>query len=79
MARNRRQRELYGPAHRRRRRQFAQRTERGEEIVCPRCDQVGPDQRWDLGHDDTNPAIERAEHRACNRAAPNRLQTSRDW
>jgi len=52
-ARNRRQRELYGPKHRRRRRQFAQRLERGELILCPRCNQViGPDQRWDLGHDD---------------------------
>jgi hypothetical protein len=78
--RNRRQRDLYGPAHRRRRRLFAQRLERGELIVCPRCNQpVGPDQHWDLGHDDFNPSIERPEHRGCNRAAPNRLHTSRDW
>jgi hypothetical protein len=80
IARNRRQRELYGPKHRRRRRQFAQRIERGEEILCPRCKSpIGPDQLWDLGHDDYNPAIERPEHRECNRAAPNRLQTSREW
>jgi len=78
--RNRRQRELYGPKHRRRRRQFAQRIERGELILCPRCNQViGPDQRWDLGHDDYNPAIELPEHRECNRAAPNRLRHSREW
>jgi len=36
-------------------------------------------QQWDLGHDDYNPAIERPEHRECNRAAPNRLLTSREW
>jgi len=35
------------------------------------------DQDWDLGHDDLT-AIEVPEHRACNRAAPNRLVTSRD-
>jgi hypothetical protein len=80
IARNRRKRELYGPKHRRHRRQFAQRIERGEEILCPRCNQViGPDQRWDLGHDDYHPEIERPEHRECNRAAPNRLFTSREW
>jgi hypothetical protein len=80
IARNRRQRELYGPKHRRLRRQLARRIDRGEAILCPRCNQViGPDQRWDLGHDDYNPAIERPEHRECNRAAPNRLQTSREW
>jgi hypothetical protein len=78
--RNRRQRELYGPKHRRRRRQFAQRIERGELILCPRCkNPIGPDQRWDLGHDDYNPEIERPEHRECNRAAPNRLSHSREW
>jgi hypothetical protein len=79
IARNRRQRELYGPKHRRRRR-FAQRIERGEEILCPRCKSpIGPDQRWDLGHDDYNPELERPEHRECNRAAPNGLLTSREW
>jgi hypothetical protein len=40
---------------------------------------TGPDQHWDLGHDDLNPSMERPEHRACNRAAPNRLLTSREW
>ncbi len=80
LMRNRRQRELYPPAHRRRRRQFAARIERGEEILCPRCLQpIGPDQFWDLGHDDYDPAIEQPEHRSCNRAAPNRLPTSREW
>jgi hypothetical protein len=32
-----------------------------------------------LGHDDLNPAIEVPEDRACNRAAPSRLITSREW
>jgi hypothetical protein len=78
--RNKRQRELYGPKHLRRRREFARRIERGELIVCPRCNlPVGPDQLWDLGHDDYHPEIERPEHRECNRAAPNRLITSREW
>ena len=50
---NARQRSMYGPTHRRRRAQFARRIERGEQILCPRCGQViGPDQAWDLGHDD---------------------------
>jgi hypothetical protein len=80
LIRNRRQREMYGPAHNRRRKQFAKRIERGEEIRCPRCgDFVGPDQEWDLGHDDYNPALERPEHRACNRSAPNLQPHSRVW
>jgi hypothetical protein len=80
LVRNARQREVYGPNHRRRRRQYALRIERGEEILCPRCGlPIGPDQFWDLGHDDVNPSLERPEHRACNRAAPNRLPTSREW
>jgi hypothetical protein len=80
LVRNARQRELYGPTHRRRRREFIRRLKRGEEVLCPRCGlPVGIDQQWDLGHDDLNPEIERVEHTACNRAAPNRLKTSREW
>ena len=80
LVRNRKARQLYPPAHHRRRRQFAARIERGEEIKCPRCGQViGADQFWDLGHDDYDPAIERPEHRSCNRSAPNRLPKSREW
>ena len=78
--RNKRQRELYPPAHRRRRREFARRLERGEFFVCPRCEQViGADQAWDLGHDDRDPSWTRPEHRTCNRAAANALKTSREW
>ena len=80
LARNRKQRELYGRRHLRRRRQFELRIERGESVICPRCRQpIGPDELWDLGHDDANPRIERPEHRACNRAAGNELRTSREW
>ena len=47
---NRRQRELYGPKHRRRRREFARRLERGEVFVCPRCSMpIGPDSAVGLG------------------------------
>ena len=37
LRRNRRQRELHGPKHIRRRRELAKRLERGETFVCPRC------------------------------------------
>jgi hypothetical protein len=40
---------------------------------------IGPDDLWDLGHDDYNPAVERPEHRECNRRAANQLKTSREW
>jgi hypothetical protein len=78
--RNRRQRELYGPKHIRRRREFARKIERGELVICPRCEgEIGPDQLWDLGHDDRDPTWTRPEHRSCNRAAANALKTSREW
>jgi hypothetical protein len=80
LAKNKRQRTMYGPTHRRRRAQFARRIERGEFPICPGCDLgIGPDDLWDLGHDDYNPRIERPEHRACNRRAANELKTSREW
>ena len=71
---------MYGPTHRRRRAQFSRRIERGEVLICPRCElPIGPDQLWDLGHDDYDPRIERPEHRLCNRRAANELKTSREW
>ena len=80
LVRNARQRTMYVPTHRRRRAQFSRRIERGEVLICPRCLlPIGPDQDWDLGHDDWNPSIERPEHRACNRRAANELKTSREW
>ena len=80
LVKNVRQRELYPPAHRRRRAELAREIEAGEGPQCPRCLlPVGPDDLWDLGHDDVDPTVTRPEHRACNRAAANRLKTSRDW
>ena len=80
LVKNARQRSMYGPTHRRRRAQFARRIERGDEVICPRCGlEIGRDQAWDLGHDDVDLRIERPEHRACNRAAPNQLKWSRVW
>jgi hypothetical protein len=76
LARNRRQRELYGARHRRRRRHFARLVKRGEAI-CSRClKPIEPGALWDLGHDDRNPELELPEHAACNRAA---AKTSRVW
>ena len=76
---NARQRSMYGPTHRRRRAQFARRIERGDVLICPRCLlPIGPDQHWDLGHDDHNPAIERPEHREC-KGQHRVLPHSREW
>ena len=75
---NQKQRERYGPAHRRRRHDFARRLERGEMILCLRCGgEIGPDQDWDLDHDNRDPSQSYPSHRSCNRAAPNRNVTSR--
>jgi hypothetical protein len=77
---NAHQRTMYRPTHRRRRAQFARRIERGDFPNCPRCGLgIGPDDLWDLGHDDYDPRIERPEHRTCNRTAANQLKTSREW
>ena len=80
LVRNKRQRERYGPTHLRRRRDFARRIERGEMILCFRCgEEIGPDQDWDLDHDDRDPSQSHPSHRSCNRAAPNQVKTSRVW
>ena len=80
LVRNGKQPRLYGANHRRRRAQLVRRIEHCEFSICPRCGlRIGPDDLWDLGHDDYDPRIERPEHRACNRAAANELKTSRDW
>jgi hypothetical protein len=80
LVKNARHRELYGPRHHRLRRQWERRIEASEAPICPRCGRgIGPDEAWDLGHDDVDPRIERPEHRACNRGAPNRCITSREW
>ena len=79
LVRNRRQRERYGPKHKRRRRQWEARLRRGEVVECPRCGlPVGDDQPWDLDHSDVDLDLETPAHRWCNRGA-HRLKTSRDW
>jgi hypothetical protein len=77
LARNRRQRELYGPKHHRRRREFARRLKRGEVFICE--GQITDDSEWELGHDDRDPLRSVPEHRTCNRSAANALKTSRVW
>lgn len=49
--------------------------------VCVRCHEpIEPGEPWDLGHDDRNPHLHSGpEHRWCNRGAPNRNKTSREW
>jgi hypothetical protein len=53
----------------------------GGGVRCARCGEpIKPGEPWDLGHDDLYPALYSGpEHVRCNRAAPNRLSTSRDW
>jgi hypothetical protein len=48
---------------------------------CARCGEpIAPDEAWDLGHDDHNPAIYSGpEHSLCNQTAPHRNRTSRAW
>jgi hypothetical protein len=80
LVRNKKQRERYGPAHLRRRREFAQRLEAGEILRCPRCDgELDSDSVWELDHDDINPAWSQPAHKSCNRRAANQCRTSRVW
>ena len=50
-------------------------------MKCARCGElIGPDEKWDLGHDDREPTLHSGpEHTRCNRAAPHLLKTSREW
>ena len=74
----------YGTKHRKLRKQWAPRVERGE-VICVRCGkliQVG--QAWDLGHDDFDRTrYAGPEHARCNRATAGRGKRakwrSRKW
>ena len=68
----------YGAQNRRRRRQWAERIRRGEEVICCRCLEPLDDEPWDLDHSDMTPQLEAPAHRSCNRGA-HRLRTSREW
>ena len=80
LVKNRKQRERYGVAHKRRRAEFAKRLERGEVITCMRCGlEIGPDQNWELDHSDRDPSWSWPSHQWCNRGAPHRNVTSCEW
>ena len=80
LARNKKNRERYGPAHLRRRREFVRRFELGEIIPCFRCGgDLDYDSDWELDHDDHDLTKSYPSHRSCNRAAPHRNVTSREW
>ena len=80
LGRSRKQRERYGPAHRRRRHHYEQRLARGEILTCFRCGGgLDSDSDWELDHDDRDPTRSFPSHRYCNRAAANRVMTSREW
>ena len=48
---------------------------------CVRCGEpIEPGTPWDLGHNDRDPSIHSGpEHAKCNRGAPGRCVTSREW
>jgi len=50
-------------------------------VDCARCGEaILPGTPWDLGHDDYQPtAYNGPEHAKCNRGAPHRNKTSRQW
>ena len=70
----------YGLGHRARRRMLAPFVASGL-VVCARCGEpIEPGTPWDLGHNDYDRRVYNGpEHAACNRGAPNRLNTSRAW
>lgn len=77
---NKRQVEKYGVPHKRRRADFKRRIERGELVLCLRCEgEIGPDQEWELDHDDHDPSQSFPAHRWCNRRAANLTKTSIEW
>jgi len=49
--------------------------------TCARCGKpIKPDEPWDLDHDDIDRRIYiGASHASCNRGAPHRRVTSREW
>ncbi|WP_218014517.1 hypothetical protein [Mycolicibacterium palauense] len=57
----------YGPRHQRLREQLKPIVKSGQAI-CWRCgERIGPDQQWDLGHDDDNRNIYRGPEHALKR------------
>ena len=75
-----RQRKYDDPAHKRTRMQLAPLVAAGL-AYCARCEElIEPGTPWDLGHDDRFPEYHSGpEHAGCNRSAPHRNVTSREW
>ena len=50
-------------------------------VDCARCRElIEPGTPWDLGHSDRDPSLYSGpEHACCNRTAPHRNNTSRQW
>ena len=50
-------------------------------VRCARCgEEIEPGEKWDLGHDDRHPGYYSGpEHAGCNRSAPHKNKTSRQW
>jgi hypothetical protein len=79
--RKRRRNRKYGLAiHRRTRRAWTPLVDAGL-VECARCRElIEPGTPWDLGHDDRDPSLYSGpEHAHCNRTAPHRNNTSRQW
>ena len=71
---------MYGHEHRQLRRELAPLVAAGL-VNCARCGElIEPGTPCDLGHDDRDPRFYSGpEHAYCNRTAPHRCATSREW
>jgi hypothetical protein len=80
IVKNAKQRRRYGRKHRQWRAELAP-VVAGGFARCARCSEpIAPGEPWDLDHDDFAPHLYLGpSHRRCNRAAPNRVKTSRVW
>jgi hypothetical protein len=69
----------YGARHRQLRRALAPLVAAGG-VNCARCGEpIEPGTPWDLGHTDDGLGYSGPEHARCNRGAPHRNVTSREW
>ena len=79
IAQERRKKARYRGAHRTLRQMLDPIVQAGL-AVCVRCGEPIEPGAWDLGHDDIYPDMHSGpEHPTCNRGAPNKLVTSREW
>jgi hypothetical protein len=79
-ARRRREKQDYGWRHQQIRRSLIASVAAGVQ-PCARCGEpIEPGEPWDLGHDDRDRRFYSGpEHERCNRSAPMRNVTSREW